>query len=169
MTPSVALRRAAYDAVGGYPALPFSVTEDYALFRAIYQHPAWRVRFPLDPGLLNLTLPHVSFADVLNQRKRWIKGGLRADVWLYPIYALLWLAHTLPLFLLFVQPLLGAGLWGARAFAAFLFLRPLARRFDQPLSLRAFFTFEAMQTAYVVLLPFALLFRPHVRWKGRTH
>ena len=41
---NMAVRRTVYDAVGGYPALPFSVTEDFTLVRAVAERTDARVR-----------------------------------------------------------------------------------------------------------------------------
>jgi cellulose synthase/poly-beta-1,6-N-acetylglucosamine synthase-like glycosyltransferase len=166
---NLALRPAAYRAVGGYPALPFSVTEDYALFRAIYRHPDWRVRSPLDPGLHNRTLPLNTLGELLNQRKRWVRGGLRGAWWLYPIYLAVGLAPLVPLALLFVAPLVGGIALLARLAADATFLRPLARRFGVPWSARAFLRFELLHHFYLMVLPWLLLFRPRIAWKGRVH
>ena len=72
---NMAFRRAAYEAVGGYPALPFSVTEDYVLFRTIAARSGFRVRVLFDAGLRVRTLPLDRWADVHQQRRRWARGG----------------------------------------------------------------------------------------------
>src|SRR5690606_4844258 len=83
---NMALRRAAYEAVGGYPALPFSVTEDYVLFKTIADDSGYTVRSPFDPGLRNYTLPLRRLADMYQQRRRWARGGMRAPAWVYGVY-----------------------------------------------------------------------------------
>ena len=43
---NMAVRRTVYDATGGYPALPFSVTEDFTLVRAVAERTVARVLVP---------------------------------------------------------------------------------------------------------------------------
>lgn len=71
---NMAVRRTAYDAVGGFAGLPFSVVEDYSLFQAIvakgYGH-AHR----LHADVLAETLPAPTLTSYLQQRKRWMRGA----------------------------------------------------------------------------------------------
>ncbi|MFN3595680.1 MAG: glycosyltransferase [Rubricoccaceae bacterium] len=76
---NMAFRREAYDAVGGYPALRFSVTEDYALLRAVQDRSHWRVGFSAEPDTTVKTLGLDSPGAVFRQRLRWMRGGLKAS------------------------------------------------------------------------------------------
>src|SRR5690606_41388275 len=107
-------RREACDAVGGYPALPESVTEDFVLFRAIHRHTRWRVRLALDRELLNVTLPLPTLPAVVRQRRRWARGGLRADGWVYLVYGIVYAAHPAIVAALFAGPISGLPMLGLR-------------------------------------------------------
>jgi cellulose synthase/poly-beta-1,6-N-acetylglucosamine synthase-like glycosyltransferase len=70
----------AYKAVGGYESIPFSITEDYALFKAIKEkgfktYQKFNVQTMVYSQALN------SVKAILKQRKRWLKGG-----WDLPFY-----------------------------------------------------------------------------------
>ncbi|WP_460557310.1 glycosyltransferase [Hymenobacter daeguensis] len=65
--------RAAYQATGGYEALPFSVTEDFALFRAVLAAGfGFRQVFNADVRADSLPMP--TWAALLRQRQRWLRG-----------------------------------------------------------------------------------------------
>ena len=65
--------RAAYEATGGYEALPFSVTEDFALFQAVLAAGfGFRQVFQADIRADSLPMP--TWAALLRQRKRWLRG-----------------------------------------------------------------------------------------------
>jgi 1,2-diacylglycerol 3-beta-glucosyltransferase len=65
--------RAAYEATGGYETLPFSVTEDFALFQAVLAAGfGFRQVFQADIRADSLPIP--TWAALLRQRKRWLRG-----------------------------------------------------------------------------------------------
>ena len=72
---NMAVTRKAYDAVGGYEAIPFSITEDYALFRAILDK-GFRFVQLFDRRVLAISKPTPTFSQLLIQRKRWMHGAI---------------------------------------------------------------------------------------------
>jgi 1,2-diacylglycerol 3-beta-glucosyltransferase len=65
--------RAAYESTGGYEALPFSVTEDFALFQAVLAAGfGFRQVFQADVRADSLPMP--TWAALLRQRQRWLRG-----------------------------------------------------------------------------------------------
>jgi 1,2-diacylglycerol 3-beta-glucosyltransferase len=163
---NMAFRRAAYEAVGGYPALPFSVTEDYLLFRRIVEETPYEPRFPIDSRLLNITRPLDRLRDVVAQRRRWARGGLRAPASVYGIYGLAHLAHVLPLVVLFVASIPALFAIAAKCAADLVLLRSASSGTGVG-QLRAFPAWQIYFYAYVCLLPVAVLLFPGIRWKGR--
>jgi cellulose synthase/poly-beta-1,6-N-acetylglucosamine synthase-like glycosyltransferase len=77
---NMAVRRTAYDAVGGYENLPFTVVEDYQLFTEIIQH---RFSFGhlFNREVLATTRPLPDWKSWLQQRKRWMIGALQLPVY----------------------------------------------------------------------------------------
>lgn len=65
--------REAYEATGGYEALPFSVTEDFALFEAVNAR-GYGFRQVFGPGVRAATLPAPTWAALRQQRLRWLRG-----------------------------------------------------------------------------------------------
>ena len=170
---NMAVRRAAYDAVGGYPALPFSVPEDFTLVRAVAERTAFRVRFPLSAATTVWTLPCDGVWAAVRQRRRWARGGLAGGAPVVAAYAGLWLVHALPLAALAAAPALAAACVALKVAAdAALVAAVLARvAGDRGGRIRArdFLAFEAFLFAYLVALPAALMLRPRTGWKRRVH
>ncbi|MDT0630499.1 glycosyltransferase [Rubrivirga sp. S365] len=166
---NMGVRRAAYEAVGGYPALPVSVTEDFVLVRAVAERTPWRVRFFLDPDALVWTLPIDGVAATYVQRRRWARGGLAGKGWIYPVYGALFVSHALPLAALAAAPLAGGVALAAKGLADATLLRAVLRRTGTRVRLRDLLGVEAFMAAYLVTLPVALVLRPRIAWKGRHH
>lgn len=70
----------AYKSTGGYEQIPFSITEDYALFDAVRKK-GYKVVQSLNISTLVYSKPLDTFRAVLKQRKRWMTGG-----WKLPLY-----------------------------------------------------------------------------------
>lgn len=163
---NMAVRREAYLAVGGYEKLPFSVTEDYALFRAVVAS-GYGFRTLLDERVLATTRPVATLRNWLDQRKRWMRGASQLPLWLVTLLYVQYL--TLPLLVLL------AWFWPVGAVLLY-----IGRLLVQATVL----SFGLARLRRLSLWPFALLFEPYqlllgplavafywfsgpVRWKGR--
>jgi 1,2-diacylglycerol 3-beta-glucosyltransferase len=98
-----AVTRKAYEAVGGYSTIPFSITEDFALF-----HEVVKKGFGFD-NAINLkvfakTTQMESVKEFLHQRKRWMVGALQCPWW---VVAFLYIQALFPLILLIISLLYG--------------------------------------------------------------
>ena len=80
--------REAYEATDGYEALPFSVTEDFELFKAVIKRGFGFVNV-FRPEILAFSLPIATPLRLLHQRRRWLRGveslpwGLRLGLLIY--------------------------------------------------------------------------------------
>lgn len=171
---NMALRRVAYESVGGYPALPFSVTEDMTLVRAVASHRRagggrWRIRFPLSPSTTVWTLPAEGVRHAYAQRRRWARGGLAGGAPVWTTYVALHAGRLLPLAALVVAPAAALAAVGAMAAAHAALLAAVLARTGPRLRLRDLPGFEAFQWLYLVTLPAVLLLAPGIEWKGRRH
>ncbi len=164
---NMAFRRTVYEAVGGYPALPFSVTEDYMLFKSIAEQTDCHLRYPADPALRNVTLPLQRFSDVYQQRRRWARGGMKARPAVYAIYLVTHLAHLLPLLALFVVPGPALAVLGLKVGVDFALLWTALGPSRRRGLLRTFPLFEAYMFFYLITLPTVLLLFPRINWKDR--
>jgi len=74
---NLAFRRKAYEDVGGYNGIGFTVTEDLALLEAIRDRSNWKIGFIADPSHVVTALPAKTLSEFFQQRKRWAVGGLK--------------------------------------------------------------------------------------------
>jgi cellulose synthase/poly-beta-1,6-N-acetylglucosamine synthase-like glycosyltransferase len=166
---NMALRRTAYERTGGYPALPFSVTEDFTLFQAVHALPDQQARLLLDPDIQNRTLALPRMVDVFRQRKRWARGGLRAKPWVFGIYVALITTHVLLPLALVQLPLWALVGFLIKLVTDLILIRFGFRHFGRTMPIRAFPAFELYLFAYMVLVPIILIISPRIQWKGRTY
>ena len=80
---NMAVRRSAYEQVGGYRAIRDSLVEDFALIDAIEKQTEWQCRFYASPYSIVRTHPATSWRRLYEQRKRWSLGivGARPFGW----------------------------------------------------------------------------------------
>lgn len=167
---NLSFRKSAYHGVGGYQNLPFSVTEDFILFRAIVQSGAWDYLCPIDPEVLVTSQPCQSWRELVRQKHRWGKGGLDMK-----LSGLMVMVVGFGLNALLLLSLLWGGFgWfiGGLTFKAaadFTFLHAVVRRLQRPDLLRYFVAFETYFVTYVLFLPFVVFFGGRVLWKGRSY
>jgi cellulose synthase/poly-beta-1,6-N-acetylglucosamine synthase-like glycosyltransferase len=168
---NLCVRKKAYDEVGGFENLPFSVTEDYILFNAIKETRRWNIRFPLDPETLVASKPCDSVKNLYRQKHRWATGAgdLKPEAFVYftPLYIL----HVLlPLFFIFGISIDTAAIAAVIKFAAdaIILSRPLSI-FGSYSLYRYFLHFQILLFTYVILLPFQIVLKGKVIWKDRSY
>jgi cellulose synthase/poly-beta-1,6-N-acetylglucosamine synthase-like glycosyltransferase len=163
--------RAAYRATGGYEALPFSVTEDFALFEAVNAQ-GYGFRQVFEPGVRATSLPMPSWAALLRQRLRWMRGldalprRVQAALVLFSGY---WLA--LPVLLVAGRPLWALAALALKIAAQALMLRVATRRAGLPMPGAALVVgYEFFALALITHASLSRLFGPRgVDWKGRRY
>ncbi|MPM93224.1 hypothetical protein SDC9_140360 [bioreactor metagenome] len=164
---NISITKEAYNKIGGYTNLAFSVTEDYVLLKAIF-NAGFEVRYLCDTNTVVETLPVETFSEYMSQRKRWAIGGIDLG-WKAFVYVAssvcLWLAIILSFivcnyYLLVISVVL-------RFLGDTLILYPVFNILDikylkkwVPLSVCFYSLTE-------IILPFTLLNRT-VKWKGQT-
>lgn len=166
---NMSFRKRAYTDVGGYAAVGFSVTEDFALFKSIGYKSDWKIRYPVRASTLVWSEPCADAKELYRQKKRWGRGGV--DI--HPLgFAIMSIGFFMNAALL-VLPFFGIPFWAwSAAFAgkclgdAFLLSFPLKQLGQQRL-FRYFPVFEFYYLVYVTLLPFVVFLTGKVVWKGR--
>lgn len=166
---NLTFRRQAYEEVGGFRKLPFSVTEDFALFTAITRRTAWKYNYLVGPDSLVFSTPCESLRELLHQKRRWAVGGL--DLGLKG-FLMLGLGFILT-FLLVAGPILGLlspinwQLWVPKIGADALLLSSALARLKRLEFMRHFLYFEIYYVIYILALPFLLAMGRTISWKGR--
>jgi cellulose synthase/poly-beta-1,6-N-acetylglucosamine synthase-like glycosyltransferase len=166
---NLSVRRSAYEAVGGYRSIPFSVTEDYALFHAITARTAYKAVFPLDARTLVKSKPCGTWRELYRQKKRWFLGGRGMEPRQILIFGIPYLLNVLLLVVPFggISPLFW---WaaGLKIFSDFLMTLPSLVVFRQSSLLRSFLLYEIYYYVYVLIFPVIVLVGKPVIWKERS-
>lgn len=110
---NMAVLKKAYDAVGGYEAIPFSVTEDFALHHAISKR-GFKTKSVAHHSVLGETLPIANLKTFLHQRKRWMKGAVLLPFWLVLLLGIQGLYYTCLIALIFINPYMALVLGGIK-------------------------------------------------------
>lgn len=166
---NLSFRRSAYEEVGGYRKIQFSITEDYALFQAIIKTGKWDYYYPIDPELVVTSEPCPTVRDLIRQKQRWGKGGLEMKPIVFFIMAIGFLTHALiaTAFLVGDIALAGTALL-VKLTSDYMFLYKVLHKIDRVSELKYFYRFELYYFLYVLLLPFIVFFGGKVIWKGRS-
>jgi 1,2-diacylglycerol 3-beta-glucosyltransferase len=165
---NLSFRKSAYDQVGGYRKLKFSVTEDYTIVQAIVGTGKWHYCYPIDPKHLVESKPCPTILALVRQKHRWGKGGLDMKFAGLAIMVIGFLMHVSP----FVMLCWGGVVQAATALmvkfvADYIYLYKILKQLDRTDELRWFYWFELYFIIYVILLPFLVFFGGKVKWKGR--
>ncbi|MGB9774085.1 MAG: glycosyltransferase [Bacteroidota bacterium] len=168
---NLSFRKASYDATGGFENIPFSVTEDQALFKAIIHQTTWDYRFPLDGGCVVNSEPCTTWSELYRQKHRWGIGGLDIKPAGFFLMSVGFTLHALLLASPFYAPALFPVILAlfVKFAADLVLLTPALRTYKKFKLLKYFLPFELYYIVYVVALPFALLFGGKVVWKGRRY
>lgn len=165
---NMAINREAYDTIGGFENLVFSVTEDLALFQAVRKL-SLPVKQLFNQQVLGRTLPIAPFSKLLQQRKRWMTGAMQLP---WPIVALLFfqgLYFPMIVLLALVNWPLAILYFLFKWFAQTIFLICLQQSLKEKFSLSQLLAYEfysyvqSVGTIFFYLMPIA------VSWKGRKY
>lgn len=164
-------RKEAYDDVGGFENIGFSVTEDYALMNAIKRTGRWQIHHTLDPLNTIFSFPLDTVRAFFHQRKRWVIGGKRADFHTYFLMMLTTITHFILMVSLFTPGnfLWKGGLWAVVLISDYRILVPELKRLKLNFLKRYFPAFEVFYFIYTVFFALLALLPSRVAWKGRTY
>lgn len=167
---NLSFRKTAYEGVGGYRKIPFSVTEDFMLFQSIVKTRKWNHLYPVDPRVLVVSQPCSTLKELVRQKHRWGKGGLDMKPSGMLIMAAGFGTHVLVLLtFLFGSFFIAATGLMVKFIADYFFLYAVLKRLERTDLLKYFYWFEIYFISYVLLLPFVAFFGGKVIWKGRTY
>lgn len=94
-----AVSRKAYEAVGGYAKVPFSITEDFALFHEVVKN-GFGFENSINRNVFAKTTKMESVKEFLHQRKRWMVGALQCPWW---VVTFLYIQALFPFILLIIS------------------------------------------------------------------
>lgn len=166
---NISVRRKAYEDVGGYREIPFSVTEDYALFQAIWHKQPWKVRFPVHLDLTVMSEPCPNFRTWWRQKHRWVKGGTSLKALGYLIFVIGLLGNLAMIASLFVLPLSAAlAVIAIKWSADLLIILPVLAVTRKQSLLKYFPVYEIYLAFFIFSMPIMMM-QKNVKWKGRVY
>ncbi len=166
---NMSIRKSAYDSVGGYREIPFSITEDYALFQAIWHKAPWKVKFRIHPELTVMSQATPNFKAWWRQKHRWVKGGQSLKALGYLIFGIGLFGNLAMLAAPFVLPAAAAIMVILVKWAAdLLIILPVLTRIRKTYLLRYFPIYELYIALFVFSMPVMIL-QKNVVWKGRVY
>ncbi len=166
---NLSVRRSAYVSVGGYRTIPFSVTEDYALFHAITRNGSFRARIPREPATLTRSHPCQTWQELYLQKKRWFAGGKGMSPAAIALFAIPYLFNVLLVAGLIIDPPIAVIPFAIKLFADVVLTIPSLKSFHRLALLRSFLFFEAYYFLYVLLYPPIVVLTGAVVWKERGY
>lgn len=166
---NMVVSREAYFSVGGYENIPFSITEDYQLFKEL-RAKGWSTLNMLQPNTVNFSLPMHSIPSLLAQRKRWMHGAIHVHI--TPGLFLVLQALYIPTLILgaYVAPLWTLAFVNIKIGMQFYFIREALKKAGLPL---VSFSFHLVYEAYHAIIDLSTLLYflvpTKVVWKGRKY
>lgn len=163
---NMAFRRERYERIGGYRKIHFSVTEDFALFKALHNN-GGGIAYICAAEASVITEPCESLSEVLRQKHRWGRGGRESSFSGYSILIVAFLMLVAFCVAPFVSPTAWIVVWGVKFVADLLLLVPVLKELRLLSSLRSFLPFQFYFIVQAVVVPLLIVNR-NVTWKGRV-
>ncbi len=165
---NMSYRKSVYKEVGGYEAIPFSVTEDFMLLKAFEKLKKYKLIYPLDPGGLVVSKACKDLKILYRQRKRWGVGGLDAGLREWIVMGNGWLANIGMVLAPFFYSATSLVVCFFKIFTDFFFLKNVHESLKLKMKFKDFLAFQIYYIVYVIVLPFVAFFSRNVVWKERS-
>lgn len=162
------ITRHAYNAIGGYESIPFSITEDLEIFMQVNKK-GFKTKQLYIPQSLGETEEVVSFSKLMIQRKRWMIGAMQLP---FPIVMLLFfqaIYFPASITLLFFNYNVALSLIVIKTLIQSIYIIRCIQTLELKISILIVIKYEfyswvvALGTIIFYLLPVK------VRWKGRKY
>lgn len=163
------LRRQAYEQVGGFEHIDFSITEDIAIFNQVLKH-GWGFRNIYSRHVLALSAPATTFGLFLHQRKRWMRGSMHLPFYMAVIF-ILHSAYYPVLLPFFTYTSVGVmlAIFTFKLLLQSLYLHICLRRLGRSAPWYMFLFFELYLVVSSVILIVYFFLPVKTVWKGRKY
>ncbi len=164
-----AVTREGYEATGGYAKIPFSITEDFALFHEVIKT-GFGFKNTINREVFNQTLPMVTLKEFLHQRKRWMVGALQCPWWV--VFLLFVQALFLPILLIigiFFSWKIAGILWVLKWVNQTITVLPTIIKLKEFHLLRYLFLYEFYANWWQMTMILFYYSPVKVDWKGRIY
>lgn len=165
---NLSFRKSVYNEIGGYSGIDFSVTEDFALMRAIDKLKKYRIKYPVNPKSVVWTEACHDFKTLYKQKKRWFKGGLKINLLGYAMGFELY-SMNLALFFgwIFLAPQIYFIIILVKFLSELLLIIPVMKRLGTLKLTRFYIFFEIYFALYGLMLPLTFIAGGTIEWKDR--
>lgn len=163
---NMAVRREAYWATGGYQNIDSSVTEDYKLFQEVTDL-GWRHKHLFNPEVTGYSKPTGNLGHLLQQRKRWLRGGMELPASIWTLLAIHGFFVPAVLILLFLKPFLALIFILLKWLLQSVFLATLGRQLQVPVKAWTLIPFEPYHYFTNLAMPLYYCLPVKLKWKGR--
>ncbi|MGY2130665.1 glycosyltransferase [Hymenobacter sp. HD11105] len=160
--------RKAYESIGGYESLAFSITEDLQLFDKIVAQ-GWGYRNLIDPRVLGVSVPQPTVLHLLRQRKRWMKGATRLPWQLTMLFSLYGMFYMVLYWPGFLAPWLILTLFTAKLVMQTLFLHITLRQVGRRETLAVLLLYELYLSVMSLAVLGYTLWPSYIQWKERRY
>jgi cellulose synthase/poly-beta-1,6-N-acetylglucosamine synthase-like glycosyltransferase len=161
------VRKSVYEEIGGYEALPFSVTEDLELFNHIKEK--YKTVNLYNPDVLNESLPVNSFNALLAQRKRWMRGAFELPIIMVALLAMQASFIIIIIGLLFLNPLYALGVIGIKFAFRFIFVSMVVNKLNNRINIFGSLIFEFYTSVFSIVSLIYYFIPGPIEWKGRKY
>lgn len=164
-------RKKAYEEVGGYRNMGFTIIEDFALMKTLLKKTSWKVLYPIDSQMLVYSHPMPDFKAFYHQRKRWSAGGKEVGLYGKFLMSISVLVHLMvPVSFLFMEnpgySFLALLMIFLADFGLLFRTAGLVHRWDL---LKYFLVWEGFYFLYTIFFVPVLLFPTTVHWKNISY
>jgi cellulose synthase/poly-beta-1,6-N-acetylglucosamine synthase-like glycosyltransferase len=162
------ISRAAYEAVGGFANIPFSLTEDFEITRQV-RNKGYSCIHHVNLENLIKTKAQPNFSALIMQRKRWMAGAMSLPFIWKIILCIQVLFFPTILYLIFLFPMEGIVVWLMKILIQACFIGVFAKKAGERLKVNDLLVFEIYYglTAWVTILYY--FWPSKTEWKGRRY
>lgn len=167
---NLSVSRKAFDSIGGYEGLKFSVTEDLALLRKIKSTGKFLIKYPIEKKTLVKTQPCENVKELYRQKKRWFRGGAGINLLGYILGGLMYIVNlVLVSGLFYLNPFVYLEFLILKFISDLIIMLPVYNNIGLKGLLRYFPLFQLYFALYGLLLPLTFISGYKIDWKGRNH
>jgi cellulose synthase/poly-beta-1,6-N-acetylglucosamine synthase-like glycosyltransferase len=162
------ITKTAYEQTGGYHQMPFSITEDFQLFRKVVKAGGKTINL-MQTEITGFTNPIATFSELLHQRKRWMTGAMQLPFIMVLTLLIQALFFPFIIFLAIQNFILAIVILAAKVLFQSIFIRKVAKSISVKISWWTLCLFEFYSASLSLSLMFFYLIPSSVVWKGRKY
>jgi cellulose synthase/poly-beta-1,6-N-acetylglucosamine synthase-like glycosyltransferase len=165
---NMVISKEAYKQSGGFKNLPFCLTEDLEISKAI-QREGYKIAHQVSEGMLAMTKPESSYSNLLQQRKRWMNGVMTLPFYWKLVLALQVIYFAAVLLIIYLNPFLGLGLAWIKICLQGIFLTMIVRKSGARISWIYLLLFDFYNFNTTLLTILYYFWPSKTKWKSRTY